>query len=77
MVQEGRLPGRGDACARVDGRRGKTLRFFVQALSTETTTTQMGQASSHHSPPLRLTAAAPEGGSCAEDSPRDTVLELE
>ena len=56
---------------------GEALTSFVQDLSTETTTKEMGQASSHHSPPLCFSAAVPVGGSCAEDSPSDTDLELE
>ena len=75
MMQGRSIAGRNDASAAWMAA-GEALRSFVQFLSTETTTKQ-DQASSHHSPPLCLTAAAPEEGSCAEDSPRDTALELE
>jgi hypothetical protein len=76
MMQEGRSPG-AEMRAQRDGCSGEALTSFVQVLSTETTTTTQHQASSHHSPPFRLAAAAPEDGSCADDSPRDTALELE
>jgi hypothetical protein len=75
MMQEGRSPG-AEMRARRGWVHGEALTSFVQVLSTETTTKQH-QASSHHSPPFRLAAAAPEDGSCADDSPRDTALELE